>query len=159
MAKGRKKIPSKVVELMGGTDKTHKPPREDEPQPEEKTPPCPDVLDEIARNEWDRVVPLLMSIRLLAEIDMVTVAGYCDAYSRWYQSTGKVHEAGMVYQKPDKSPALNPYLRVARDAFDQMMKNACLLGMSPSSRAGLKVSKPKAKSKAEEFRNKLKGKG
>lgn len=151
MAKGRKSTPSKILQLRGGTRHSHKPARDQEPQPPEKMPPCPKVLDKIAKKEWRRAGKLLMDIGLLAEIDMVTLAGYCDAYSRWYQATEKVHEMGMVFKKTDGTPGLNPYLRVAREAFEQMMKNACLCGMSPSSRASLKVEKPKPRSKMEEF--------
>ena len=83
-------------------------------------------------------------------------AGYCDAYSQWAGATKKVNTTGMVYKKPDGTPALNPYLRVAREAYDRMMKAAVLLGLSPSSRASLKVEKPKTKSKAEKFMAKKK---
>ena len=77
--------------------------------------------------------------------------GRRDAFSQWGEATLKVHETGLVYKKADGTPALNPYLRVAREAYSRMMQAAVLLGLSPSSRVNLKVEKPKPQSKAEKF--------
>lgn len=143
MAKGRKSIPSKIIDLRGGIKHTHRPPRDKEPEPPEKMPPCPKHLDKDARKEWRRAGKILQPIGLLTEIDMMIFAAYCEAYSRWTQAVKKVSEAGMVYKKADGSPGLNPYLRIAREAYDQMIKAGVQIGMSPSSRVNLKVEKPK----------------
>ncbi len=155
--KGRKSIPSKIINLRGGTAHTHQPPRNQEPQPPEKMPSCPKFLDAGARKEWRRTGKILQSVGLMTELDRATLAGYCDAYSQWEEATKKVHELGMVFKKSDGTPGLNPYLRVAREAFERMMKNAVLIGMSPSSRASLKVEKPKPKSKVQGFMERKNG--
>ena len=49
MAKGRKAIPSKIVNLRGGTKHTHKKPRDQEPQPPESMPDIPDHLEGSAK--------------------------------------------------------------------------------------------------------------
>lgn len=152
MAKGRKRIPSKILELRGGSKLTHRGPRTDEPIPPEKMPHCPKHLDKAARKEWKRAGKILQDIGLMTELDMAVLAGYCDAFSKWAEATAKVNDGGLVYKKPDGTPGLNPYLRVAREAYDRMMKAAVLLGLSPSSRAALKVEKPRPQSKAQEFK-------
>jgi len=149
--KGRKAIPSKILNLRGGTSHSHKKARENEPDPPSKMPKCPDHLDAEAKAEWTRAGDILESVGLMTGLDMAVLAGYCDAYSQWAKSTLKVQEMGMVYQKQDKTPALNPYLRVARESYDRMIKAAVLLGLSPSSRVNLKVEKPRKKNKAELF--------
>lgn len=151
--KGRKSIPSKILQLTGGTARTHRPERDQEPQPPEKMPSCPKHLDTIARKEWRRTGKILQSIGLMTELDRSTLAAYCDAYSRWVHATQKCQELGMVYKKSDGTPGLNPYLRVSREAYDQMIRTGTLIGMSPSSRGSLKVDKPKPKSKAQSFRD------
>jgi len=138
--------------MRGGTQHTHRPPRDQEPKPPEKMPSCPKHLDAEARKEWRRTGRILQNIGLMTELDRATLAAYCDAYSRWVKATQKVQEMGMVFKKKDGTPGLNPYLRVSREAYDQMLKAGALIGMSPSSRASLKVEPPKQKSKAEEFR-------
>ncbi len=157
MAKGRKSIPSKIIELRGGVRHTHKKPRDQEPQPPEKMPECPAHLDEQARIEWKRCGDILQSIGLMTELDMAVFAGYCDAFSQWGKATEEIHKMGMVYKRADGTPGLNPYLRVAREAYDRMMKAAVLLGLSPSSRASLKVEKPKVIDPAEAFLRKIHG--
>ena len=149
--KGRKSTPTKILKIRGGSDHTHRPMNDQEPKPPEKLPKFPKHLDRIARKEWKRIGKVLQDIGLMTDLDMAVFAGYCDAYSQWAQATSKVHELGMVNLKADGTPVLNPYLRIAREASDRMMKAAVLLGLAPSSRASLKVEKPKPKSKAEEF--------
>ena len=149
--RGRKSIPSKIINIRGGTAHTHKKAREPEPQPPEKMPKCPKHLDKAARKEWRRAGKILQDIGLMTELDMAVLAGYCDAFSQWGEATEKIHERGLVYKKTDGSPALNPYLRVAREAYDRMMRAAVLLGLSPSSRVNLKVEKPKVPDAGDEF--------
>lgn len=163
--KGRKAIPSKIIDIRGGTALTHRPPRSQEPQPPEKMPQCPKHLNKEARKEWKRAGKILQATGLLSELDMMIFAAYCEAYSRWIEATLKVQEMGMVYAKgavqdPDTGkmiggePKLNPYIRVAREAFDQMIRAGTQIGLSPSSRATLKVEKPKPKSRVQQFRDK-----
>ena len=157
MAKGRKNMPSKLLLLKGGTAHSHRPPRDQEPKPPEKMPTCPKHLNKVARKEWRRAGKILQKIGLLTEIDRMIFAAYCEAYARWIEATVKVQETGMVYKKADGTPGLNPYLRIAREAFDQMIKAGTQIGLSPSSRANLKVTTPKPKSNAEEFRGRKTG--
>ena len=168
MAKGRKSIPTKIIELRGGTAHTHKKPRDQEPQPPVKMPSCPKHLDKEARKEWRRTGKILNSIGLLSDLDRAVLAGYCQWWSEYVSSTIKAHEMGPVYvegQKKDKDgnilkpgiPKINPHVRLAREAYDRYMKAGVLLGLSPSARASLKVEKPKPKTKAEEFRDRKAG--
>ena len=157
MAKGRKSIPSKIIEMRGGTDLTHRPKNTQEPTPPEKMPRCPAHLDKLARTEWKRAGKVLQSVGLITELDMMILAAYCEAYSRWIQATLKVQEMGMVFKKKDGTPGMNPYIRIAREAYDQMIKAGVQIGMSPSSRASLKVEKPKKQSRAESFRSRKNG--
>lgn len=158
MAKGRKPIPSKIIELRGGSEHTHRPMNDQEPKPPEKLPPCPRHLDKEARKEWRRAGKVLMEIGLLSDLDRAVFAGYCQSWSEYVSATVKVQDMGTVYKKNDGTPGINPYVRLAREAYERMMKAAVLIGLSPSSRAGLKVQKPRKKSKAVSFRAR-KGKG
>ena len=157
MSKGRKSIPSKIINLRGGTSHTHRPPRDQEPTPPERMPPCPKHLDHGARKEWRRAGKVLQSAGLMTDLDMAVFAGYCQFYSEWAAATVEVQVKGLVYKKPDGSPGLNPHLRIGREAYDRMMKAAVLIGGSPASRVGLKVEKQKPKSKAESFRERKSG--
>lgn len=125
-------------------------------------PPCPKHLNADAKKEWKRAGKILQSVGLMTELDMAVLAVYCDEYSIWTEATLKVSEMGKVYVRGGKldpetgkvvggEPRLNPYVKLADNAKDRMMKAAVLLGLSPSSRASLKVEKPKKSDPAEEF--------
>lgn len=147
--KGRKAIPNRIIELRGGTAHTHEKARQ-EPNLPVKIPLCPPHLDDVAHKEWLRVTKILKSIGMMTLLDRSTLAAYCEAYSRWVKATTKMNEMGMVYaegrQVDDKGkvikqgiPRANPYIKIAKEAFDQMIKTAILFGMSPSSRASLSI--------------------
>ena len=158
MAKGRKATPSKIVNLRGGTKHTHRPPRDQEPQPPEKMPRCPAHLDDVAKKEWERMGKILMNVGLMTEADMTTLALYAQSYADWVDATVKAREKGPVWVNAAGEPKFNPWLRVSKDARDRMMQNAVLLGAGgASSRVNLKVNKPKAKSKADAFMDRKKG--
>jgi len=161
--KGRKSIPSKIIQLRGGTKHTHQPPRDQEPQPPEKMPSCPRHLDKEARKEWRRAGKILQAIGLMTELDRAVFAGYCQAWSSWVRACVELAKSGPVYVrkdedgKSDRIPRHNPWSRVMREADEAWTKKAVLLGLSPSSRASLKVSKPKTQNKAQKFRDSKNG--
>lgn len=165
MPKGRKPIPNKILELRGGSSHSHRPERKDPDLPA-KVPSCPPHLDDDAKREWGRVVNVLKKIGLVTELDRGILAAYCEAYSRWVQATIKIREMGMIFvegRQVDKEgkvikpgiPKANPYIKIARDAYDQMVKTGSLFGMSPSSRASLSIQNQaasQATDKTELFR-------
>ncbi len=170
--KGRKAIPTKLHELRGGSAHTHRPNRK-EPDLHVKIPSCPPHLDDDAKKEWKRVSRVLKSIGLITDLDRSVLAAYCEAYARWAQAITKVHEMGMIYAEgrtvDEKGvvikagiPKANPYIKIARDAYDQMVKTASLFGMSPSSRASLSIANQnttQAADKTEMFRMLKHGQG
>ena len=149
--KGPKSIPSRIINLRGGTAHTHKKPRDQEPQPPEKMPQCPKFLDKEARKEWRRVGKILQSIGIMSDLERAHLAGYCQSWSEYVAATIAVQGQGTVYKKADGTPALNPHIRLAREAYERWLKAAAILGIGTSNRVGLKVDKPKPQSKAEKF--------
>lgn len=144
--KGRKAIPTKIIDLKGGTAHTHRPPRSQEPTPESRMPECPDHLDDLAKAEWGRAGKILDKIGLMTDLDMMILAAYCDAYSRWIKATRIAQKE--MFQETKKGITLHPAVKIAQTAFDQMIKAGVLIGMSPASRATMKVDKkeePKSK--------------
>ena len=155
MAKGRKRIPTKIHQLRGFPGKRQ--PNALEPKPPPGMPECPSHLDELAKAEWARVYSVVEDMELITRLDMAALAGHCHWYSVWVQSSIKVHELGMVYKRKDGTPAHNPYVRTSGEAYDRMLKADVLLGFTPSSRSGLKVNKKDEKSKVHEFMKKKHG--
>lgn len=165
--RGRKPLPSKVVDIRGGSKFTHRPPRSGEPKPSPCIPKCPRHLDKEARAEWKRMVKELEPLGLLTNIDKAIFASYCQAWSTWVMATRKIQEQGMIFKTPGKTrtlkdgtieqtdggfPMVNLYFPIINKANEQMVKALIELGMTPSSRSRVKVSEPpKEENKRERF--------
>lgn len=147
--KGRKRTPTRLVMLKGGSAYTHRPVNDKEPTPPPKLPPCPKQLDKVARKEWRRVGKVLMAVRLLTDLDRAVMAAYCQGWSEWLAALEQVQKRGTILAKPGlragepQIPYLNPWLRVAREACERWMKAGAVLGLSPAGRAMLRVENPK----------------
>lgn len=169
--KGRKPIPSKIIELRGGTKYSHRPPRSNEPKPRVGLPPCPKHLNAEARKEWRRMSKELHDLGLLTKLDKTVFAIYCTSWATWKDACEKLTTMSMIMPKksvktekiaPDGTitnkqavgaPMINPYFRIQQEAQTQMMKCLCEMGMTPSSRTRVKVPPKKEESPEEEFLN------
>lgn len=142
--RGRKPTPTAIKMLNGNPGK--RPFDPDEPQPETTAPEAPDFLSDVAREEWDRLVPELVELGLISQLSRATIAAYCQAYGRWrlaeeilrIESPVLVGEKGGLYQ--------NPWLAVANKCIEQMQKISAEFGMTPSSQTRVTTTKPAAAS-------------
>jgi len=152
--RGTKPLPTSVINLRGGPRHYHRK-KEDldlEPQPDPNAPPCPDHLDLIARQEWMRVVKELDDCGILTNFDMVVLASYCHSFSRWVKATEQVKLEGEVITLPTGYKQQNPNLTIANKAEEMMIKAAVQMGMTPSSRSGVKrVDKKPVENAKERF--------
>jgi P27 family predicted phage terminase small subunit len=124
----------------------------DEPEtiriPEPDVPECPAELEGPARQEWDRLAPLLTAGGTISGLDRAVLAVYCSAYARFMECEVKARATGgLVVKQPSGFPGGNPYLTVQNAAAKQMATAWKELGLSPRSRKGL-ATKRKAKSSA-----------
>lgn len=89
----------------------------------------------------------------MTNLDKAVFANYCDAYSVWAQASMEIQKDGMVVVGPKGTPTVNPYIYVSNKAKEQMMKSLIEMGMTPSSRARVKVVEPQEKeeNKRERF--------
>jgi P27 family predicted phage terminase small subunit len=105
-----------------------------EPVVEIEAPPRPEHLSPEARQEWDRVLPILLDMRVLSPGDMATLATYAVAYGRWAAAERELSENGVVVKSPNGYPIQNPFLSVANTAIQQMERACVQLGLTPSAR-------------------------
>lgn len=138
---GRKPKPSALKLLSGNPGKrpfNHGEP--DFPIDGELVPP--EHLEGKAREEWLRCAPLLRDAGVLTSIDKTAFSALCMCYSRWLEAEHHVRREGCVISGSTGSPVMNPYVRVAAQALDQMRALMGDFGMTPSSRTRLKAECP-----------------
>jgi P27 family predicted phage terminase small subunit len=112
-----------------------------------KPPEPPDFLSDEARDEWNRVTPELLRLKLLTVFDIAPLAAYCQAFARWVDAERIL--ARMAAENPDSkgltvtgtlgSPILNPMLKVARLSALDMLRYACEFGFSPAARTRIQA--------------------
>ncbi len=148
--KGRKPKPIKLHKLNGNPSKL-KLDNIQTPEPESKIPRCPEQLDDLAKKEWKRITRELHKIQLLGRIDMAALAAYCCAYSRWIKCEEITKKGGMLMKDDKGMLHVSPVLRIAEKALDQMKMFLVEFGMTPSSRARIKVELKEQDNESEKF--------
>jgi len=130
---GRKPRPTAIKILEG--EKNRDRINLDEPKPKVGRPTCPDHLSDVARDEWQRIVPELEVLGLLTQIDRSALAAYCQAYGRWVEAERVVKQKGVLYKTEKGNVITSPMLWVANKAMEQMHKYLVEFGMTPSARS------------------------
>ncbi len=80
-------------------------------------PPAPSHLSDGAKAEWTRLGGELV---LTSELDVSTLALYCQAYGRWVEAEEKLRDLTLVVVNKSGGFAQSPYLAVANKAMEQM---------------------------------------
>ena len=112
-----------------------------EPEPRRKRPKCPDYLDEEAKREWRRLVPILERMRVLTEADGLALAGLCMQYSTMVKAQRLLEKSGLLFKTRSGYVQQSPLVAVVAGSLDQVTKHCRDFGLTPSSRTRLSVEK------------------
>lgn len=136
----RKPIPTEIKKIMGNPGKRALPKPGEEPQPELYTdmPPPPIWLGMYGRQEWERVGPTLLNLRLLSDADFLTFGAYCAAVDLMIESKLDVDKNGTTIRGA-RGEVRNPALASFGQAITAMRALATEFGMTPSSRARMRL--------------------
>lgn len=142
MTTGRKPKPSNLKLFEGNPGKRNL--SENEPKPEPVAPDCPDWLSEDAQKEWQRVAPQLECLGLLTQIDMATLAGYCESWAQYKRAIQFIYEYGEVYPLKTDAGEIKylqqvPQVGIANKALANIRALAAEFGMTPSARGRIEV--------------------
>ena len=136
--RGRKPKPTVLRVLEGNPGR--RPINDREPDAPEGVPECPEWLDDVAKAEWFRVSKILMDMHLLTPADQTALAAYCVEYSRWVFAESQVRQFGMIVKAPvTEFPMKSPFLTIANQAREAMLKLMVEFGFTPSSRSRIRV--------------------
>ena len=127
-----------VVEIMEGRP-GHRPINSREPKPRATAPRCPDHLDDRAKKEWKRLVPVLRRMRVLTEADGMTLANLCQTWSTLVKAQEKLTEMGILYKAPSGYVMQSPLLSVVNQCVDTITKLSREFGLTPASRSRIQA--------------------
>jgi P27 family predicted phage terminase small subunit len=114
-----------------------------EPQPLDVPIVRPDWLSPVAAAEWDRLAPHLASMGTVKATDEPLLAAYCESYARWRRLADlAAHSNPILNRGSDVEPiwVKNPIFAQVRDATAELRVLAREFGLTPSARAGLRVT-------------------
>ena len=123
----------------------------DDPLPAPGTPPPPSWLDDMAKAEWERVVPGLSAIGLLSEVDQASLGAYCQAVSDYVAAVHSIRDTGKVFRTPQGYLAKNPMVTILNESRRALLQFAGHFGLTPTARANLSIER---KSDPDENRGK-----
>jgi P27 family predicted phage terminase small subunit len=121
-------------------NRSHRPLPDREPSPLTAEPSMPRHLDAQARKEWKRLVPILLSMRVLSEGDGVALGNLCMTYSTLIQaqrlmlkaSTGK--RSPLLMQTRSGYVQQSPLLSIINGQMAALTIMLREFGLTPASR-------------------------
>lgn len=147
---GRRPKPSALKELAGNPG--HRPLNADEVKPPVAAPEKPKNMSRAASREWDRMVPKLIALHLLTDIDGKALMAYCECYATWEMAVKEKRRIGLIVEEPvlSKDGAVvgtkykaNPAVSIELNAAKTMKAFLIEFGLTPASRSKLHIEKPK----------------
>lgn len=143
--KGPPPKPTKLKLVTGNPGKRALNKSEPEPPPGDVE--CPDTLLGAAKEEWNRIAPILLEAGLFTKADRAALLCYCQAFANTVEYEKLCREVG-----PDLALAKG-FRKAATVAAGQVRAFAAEFGMTPASRSRVTTSAGgSAKSKFEDFR-------
>ena len=106
----------------------------------------PAWLDAAAKKEWRRVLPQLLKLEIVGNLDLSDVAGYCNAFSKFQKAVKELNGQPLTIDT-DKGPRENPLISAQVKYGTEMRRFADLCGMTVNSR--LKAATVKLKKQDE----------
>ena len=102
----------------------------------------PPFLSRYAKKEWKRIVPLLKANGLLTDVDVNTLAAYCQSYHRWIEAERAIRTYGLTTETDKGNIIQRPEVGIANKAMEAMVRYAKEFGLTPSSRTSLHANAP-----------------
>jgi P27 family predicted phage terminase small subunit len=118
-----------------------------EPTPKSNDLVCPEHLNPLVAAEWGRLVGLYKEFetQVVADLDKDFLMIYCESVVMYTKAMKKLHGGSAVYKSPkDGDFKINPWVKVAQDASNTMLKFGGFLLLNPIARAEAGLAKVKA---------------
>lgn len=105
--------------------------------------------DEIAVEEFLRIVEELRKVNLVTNVDSTMLGIYADCYSKYVESTIAMSNEPLVIDYTNKggetNSVPNPYIKIQNQYIQMLMKISTMYGLDPSSRSKIAHLQPSDK--------------
>lgn len=132
MGRGRKPTPKPILKIRGSRIRGPHKSGIDAPT---GVPAAPAWLSDIAREEWDRIVPMLEASRVMSPRHQQTLAAYCDSLADMIEADRELKANGATFMDDKGRVSNHPAWNRKRDARNQMLKFAAEFGLTASALA------------------------
>lgn len=104
-------------------------------------PPAWLVGDQVAMEVWADLVPKLTAVRVLTELDGVSLAMYCASVADYVKARQAVLKLGVVVSGR-RGLVTNPAVRIAAARESMAHRWSLQFGLTPSARTGIRAGEP-----------------
>lgn len=101
------------------------------------SPTAPKWLSPVAAAEWAKVVPELMRLDLLKEIDGPALATYCETWAEFVAATMELQAHGRLTIQANQGEIPHPAVAIRRNAGRELRAWANQFGLTPSAEQAL----------------------
>jgi P27 family predicted phage terminase small subunit len=101
---------------------------------------APKTLTGVARAEWNRIAPLMLSAGTLREVDRAALIGYCEAFADFMMATAALKKWNR--SKGYASAIMAGLVAAKNKCRAEMLKCATALGITPASATRVTVKPP-----------------
>lgn len=105
--------------------------------------------NEVALEEFYRIVDELKAVGIATNVDSVLLGAYADCYSKYYESTLCMENEPLVTQYTNKTGEVNdvpnPHIKIQQQYLTMMMKLSDRYGLDPASRSKIAHLSPSDK--------------
>ena len=105
-------------------------------------PEAPAWLDDTAKEEWNRVAPMLAESKLMTEADTKALEAYCKCWSRYIEAEKQMDQIGStIFQPNQKSKYIQqlPQVAIAQKYLKLCKDFMTEFGLTPSSRGRMQL--------------------
>ena len=110
-----------------------------EPKPKIAAPECPEHLNAVARKQWDKLIPVLLGMRVLTEADEIALGNLCQAYSTLIGAQKQMAKTGILYKTKTGHVQQSPLLGIINGQVHIVNGLLREFGLTPSARSRVTV--------------------
>ena len=105
-----------------------------------EVPECPDWIEDYAKQEWNRIVPIMARAGMIQGVDLSILTSYCQAYARWRDAEEFVTRYGPITKTKSGYWQMVPQVIISHQQAQLMLKCTDKLGLTPTARGAIRLN-------------------